>query len=469
MSTTLNRGTWFFMWDRNMSYLGEIIDYEEDSNVQGLHWFKCNLHYDRITNEEMREERTFSSRDFEQFRELTLMTPAEGQSTLQQLISHQGMEAAAAAAGAPTVQAAATPDADATDAAMPAVTEMPSAAQLHAAIAGRSDPEMLSATQLRASIAGRPDPEAVQPTQPTQPTPADAAVIGEELALTVNPMGNPYAAPLAPAARVAAPINGPAVFPAEVAPPPPNYINRQVFRPRVDNTDIPFTTYDTPLGSGNMKSVMALYESNPKDSWESVDKGVSQSSHQFFIYAGKEASDKIVQQKLDYLSHHKWLSMEINHLYMLSFDGMDTKCIYLGKNTWAMHPVIDNEIPGLVGLKYVNIFKDSIQYFTILKLDQDSTDNQAVIENIARVIENIDPNQLTVGQDELDEIYCKSDTVEDIQHRDITRAWEQALVYNYYTGAELDPRLDVKAFADQETLSSLATVREDTRVLELLT
>ncbi len=246
----------------------------------------------------------------------------------------------------------------------------------------------------------------------------------------------------------------------------PVYIRRTEFN---DNQPLPSDDserFQTPLGSGDMKSIVSLFNVNPSASWETINTIIEETGHLLLSYTNSSTREKIIQTKLNFLAAHDWVTLEVKGLYEFEFKDKITKAVYLGEHHWLMNPDENNDIDGLKGHAYTKIDMDLIQNFSVNKLD----DSSLALEISNEVMLHIEPNDLQYLSDQgSQEIFCIA-SGERIQliKKDISKSWEKALVYDYYLGGSLDLRLSIKDFNEVSSIKKLATVREDAPVLEAL-
>ncbi len=247
------------------------------------------------------------------------------------------------------------------------------------------------------------------------------------------------------------------------------YQPRSIFRPMNDLPDIESKKFQTTLGSGDMKSVLKLYEANPERSWNTVDTIINETGHLLLSWTKSDLRQKIINQKINYLTKHNWMDLEINSMYELQYQDNITIGIYLGDQHWAMHPTRKNEISELVGKTYIMI-KENINDFYIRLIDK--RENQDIHDRIIRVMEEISPSEIrSLSEGGNNSVYCRSDSDNvEIARRDVSKNWEKAFVYNYYTGGDMDTRLKLDQFnsSDKKAITRLAEVRKDTEVLEAM-
>ncbi len=374
---TLKKGTWFYFRHDNEAKLGEIIDFAKDEERPDLYWFQCTLHYDLQVNQEIDENKLLSSRNFEQFRELDLMTEEDGENALERLIER--------------------------------------------------DRERRQQEQ-----------EQESPERPTRERPTRAVESEESEPEDTDS--------------------------EDAAEPERDYISSQMFRPTHGSLNILSSNFKTPLGSGDMKSILKIYEADSDRSWQAVDTMIEQTGHLLLTYTNAATRRSIINHKVDYLASHDWQELEVRALYELTYGNLITKAIYLGGNHWMTKPYDHNAIDGLEGKILIAIGVNEIKDFRVARIE----DNE-IRDFILDSIDGIRPSDLThLAGVEDKRIYCQTSADASIEKKEISKNWEKAFTYNYYLGEDLDLRLPVSEFNDREAIEKLATAREDTAVLEVL-
>ncbi len=420
---TLRKGTWFRFSSNDESKLGEIIDYQQDEERPELHWFKCHLKFDLRENLSIDVEKVYSSRNFEQFPSLQLLSEEDGLEFLETLEDSRNIPDmiiggdASEEAGSDGILAAAIRRAARTPGMFGGLT--------------REEP---------VSIRERID-RAVH----------DRDHGGTERGVETRP------------ARTR-----PAREEPEATEPERAYQSATTFRVSRPETNVSSKNFQTPLGSGDMKSVLKLYTVNPERSWESVNNIIDETGHLLLTYADGNTRRKIIQQKIDYMLNHKWMTLTVNTVYKLERDSKETIALYLGKNRWAMHPTRKNDIVGLYGNNFIKIPTEEMIHFGIDLFP--ITDEQEILKDIIDQTQEINPTELhTLANEEEANFYCATTAPRDeLLRNDLTRNWEKAFVYNYYVGEELNTQLELSKFKDVEAITKLAAVKDDTQVLERL-
>jgi len=244
------------------------------------------------------------------------------------------------------------------------------------------------------------------------------------------------------------------------------YTGIQGFNPVGTMPTIDSKTFKTPLGSGDMKSVLSLYEANPDTSWEAINIIIQETGHLLLTYTHADLRDQIIQQKVKTLLNTDTIELEVNRLYKLTFNDLSTSAIYLGKERWAMHAETCNQIDDIRGKEFVSIFENQLRYFKITNLD-----DQDMADRIKRrVIPDINPQEIqSCAESGNLKITCvASEEKTLITKNEIGKNWEKAFVYIYYLGGTIDNRMNLKDFDDVDSIKKLATVRGDNLVLEAL-
>ncbi len=367
---TLDRGTWYHAISDQISVLGEIVDYSEDGEQQGLYWFTCLNHFDIGNNAALSNRVRYSSRQFEQFSTLNLFSEEEGRHHLAMF----------------------------TERLQPTATER--------------GPERVREVGDTSDASDMAEPEEVEETQSFM----EARSFSMDEAITRLP------------------------------------------RSKSKNFNI-------PLGSGDMKTTLKFYESDPERSWDAIDSFINETGHLILQYNGSSGRQKILNQKMDWLVGHSWMELEIKELYELEYNSKKTSAVYLGGQHWLMDAMINNQIDSLRGNTYSSIQVEDLKKFTVRKLvDSNLKDN--LLENLS----DIKPEDVIRFADAgPSSIYCINDSRNDfIPKKDIGKNWEKAFTYGYYIGGDLDTRLDIKNFDDVESIEKLATARGDTEILAAL-
>ncbi len=426
-NVTLRKGTWFYFSTETETKLAEIVDYQVDDERSDLHWFKCIMKYDARAEESMDSEKVYSSRNFEQFRSLDLFDEERGREILrdfeqrdQRRREHQRQEQQEREEGEES-DIEETSDRE-----------------------GRNIAEVLedlvSETRRNRTTEARPRPAR---TRPARARPATQPTYAEPNDINIPQTG-------------------------EASAPEREYQPRSVFPTEAARANIRGKNFKVPVGSGDMKSVIKLYEADNELSREAIDNIVNETGHLLLTHTGHDTRQKIINQKLDFLAKHKWMDLVINEMYQLEYNDKITIAIYLGKQHWAMHPSLKNEISELTGKTFVLIEDQIIKNMIIEEYSKISDDE--MYHSIKNTFVEINPEEIQyLSEDRNSTIYCKSRTEsEAISKRDVSKNWEKALVYNYYLGESLDSRLDIKAFKDAKAIEKLAKVRDDTKVLAAL-
>ncbi len=227
--------------------------------------------------------------------------------------------------------------------------------------------------------------------------------------------------------------------------------------------------FSKSLGSGDMKTMLSVYEANPSLSFDIINKVIDETGHLLLTYTNNNVRQKIINQKINWLQNRHTMMIEPDSLYKLSYHNKDTIAIYLGDEFWAMHPTLNNSIRNTTGSKFIKIQKTDMINFRIQKLDlgQNREANTRIIQD---VMSEIDPSRL----DELSsspntEVYILSpEAKESIPKKEVSKNWQKAFVYNYYIGGTLDTKLDLNGFNDHDSIKKLAEIRNDTEVLEAM-
>ncbi len=415
-TVVLKKGTWFQMRNNEEALLGEIVDFQQDEENPELYWLKCKLHFDYNAEQEMDQEKLYSSRDFETFRDLQLYTEDAGEDLLENAIDNIRERG----------------DRD--------EREMPNIGEELARLAGEA---------MQAGI-GRLIPDTVE---------------NDQRRPVVDP--GPSRERRRPRERVEGPGEPTHAEPREgETREEPVYIRRTEYN---DNQPLPSDDserFKTPLGSGDMKSIVSLFNVNSSASWETINTIIEETGHLLLSYTNSSTREKIIQTKLNFLAAHDWVTLEVKSLYELEFKDKITKAVYLGGDHWLMNPEENNDIDGLKDHAYIKIDMDRIQNFSVKKLD----DSSLVLDIGTKVMSHVNPSDLQYLSDRgSQEIFCMA-TGERAQltKKDISKSWEKALVYDYYLGGSLDLRLSIKDFNEVDSVKKLATVREDAPVLEAL-
>ncbi len=246
------------------------------------------------------------------------------------------------------------------------------------------------------------------------------------------------------------------------------YQPSSTFQIRNQLSDISSSNFNTPLGSGDMKSILKIYTADPETSWDAIDNSINETGHLMLTYTNNHTRQKIIDQKLDQLTKHHWVTLEINNMYNLNFSEEHTKAIYLGDHRWVMHPSVNNNIEGLMGRTYTTIHDKEIKSFQITEIGV--VDNQELHASILRIMGEINPRDIEqlAAMGSKDTYCATSSQRESISKKDIHKNWEKAFVYNYYIGGDLDTRLDLKSFSDVKAIENLAEARRDTEILAAL-
>ncbi len=361
----LNRGTWYLakVSRESDAILGEIIDFQEDPEAPGLHWFACVNRFNITNNSETDDRVRYSSRDFEQFSTLDLFSSEDGNLHLRTL------------------------------------TE-------------------------RSQVIGSQDMTA-EPTESAE---------SEESARS--------------------------------------YIDNNVFSEEGSLESLPRSSskkYSRSLGSGDMKTMLKVYEANPALSFGVINDVIDETGHLLLTYTSNAIRQKIINQKIDWLSNRHTMSLSPDNLYKLSYRGKDTIAVYLGDQYWAMHPEQSNSIPDLIGNKFVNIQKNLMINFNVQRLDfsQDREIHSSILETS---VSDINPERIQMMKNAGDtDVYVLSEeTLDRIPKKNISKNWQKAFVYNYYIGGTIDTKLDLKHFDDSDSIEKLAEARKDRSVLMAL-
>ncbi len=403
-TVTLKKGTWFQMRNSNGTFLGEILDYQQDEGNPDLYWFKCRLLFNYDQYELIDDDKLFSNRDFEAFNELVLHSPEAGEHLLNE----------------------------------------------HTAVVERRVRE-------REELA----PEGATPGLPhTAPlTPVREAI---EQAAGIGP--TPRHGRIRPTEELGRDRDDGQDLPESV--PERDYLEGSFFNRETPRPDIETTHFKTPLGSGNMKSILKVYEAQPKDSWDAIDNMIEETGHLLLTYTKDNVRQEIIQQKLDYLLNHAWINIEINVLYQLKFNDQITKALYLGNYHWASLPNEANDIYGLNDRSFFIVVPEEMKDFTITEIQ----DNTLFLQIGSQVIPEINPEEISrLAENGSAEVYCSvEETRNTISKKDISENWEKALVYNYYIADTISDKLEIKDFDDVASITKLATTREDSVVLAAL-
>ncbi len=248
-----------------------------------------------------------------------------------------------------------------------------------------------------------------------------------------------------------------------------SYRERSVFRPSLHVPHISAKDFKTPLGSGDMKSILKLYEANPETSWDAVDTIINETGHLLLTYTNNNTRQNIINQKLTWLNQHHSITLECNSMYNLNYKGKITTAIYIGNYHWAMHRSIDNDIDNMVGGSFMMIPKETMISFMIDEVNIEDHRNkyQLILDT---TISEIDPETFSeLRESTNNEVYCLSDSqTTSIPKKDVSKNWGKAFTYNYYIGGNMDTRLDLKNLDDVASIEKLAMAREDTEVLAAL-
>ncbi len=423
---TLKKGTWFQMSTDQDRLLGEIVDFQRDEANPDLYWLKCNMLFDYGADAGMDTEKLYSSRDFEGFRELYLYEEDEGRSMLIRALEHTRAREEEPPPRGDTI-------ADALE-------------RLRRIIPiDISVPDRLDET-------GRPEQERIF-TGPGEPVEEGRA---QETRRPRRRRENGQAED-----RDRDGVQEAAREPERV------YLGTQGFNPLGLFPTIATQEFKTPLGSGDMKAVLSLYEANPKSSWEAVNVIIQETGHLLLTYTNATLRDKIIQHKVKSMLNTNTFELEVNGLYKLEYDGVSTTAMYLGAERWATHPETCNQIEDLRGKKLTAVFAIQLTSFKVSEV----TDDPALAELInGTILPDINPRDIAHYAERGNlEITCiANEEKEVIVKKEIGKNWEKAFVYAYYLGGELDTKMALKEFDDVDSIMKLATAREDAPVLQAL-
>ncbi len=408
-TVTLKKGTWFRMDHDGLAQLGEIVDFQRDESNPDLFWFKCIIHFKYNESQETNVEKLYSSQDFERFNRLELYEAEAGQEILSNATRMS--------------------------------VEEPERL--------RGIQELLRDMTEGINPLGMIDRDGERPIRARE-------IEDTETARDIR----------RPAQRRPRGQQDQAVDPSEETRPEPDYTRAFHFHDETDRTMEETVPFKTPLGSGDMKTILKLFMASPVESWRAIDTIVEETGHLIMTYANASTRQKIIQTKINFLVKHNWIDLEVKSLYELEFKDEKTKAIYLGGNYWAMQAETDNSIIGLAGRTHTKIDTVLIQNFKINKLE----DSALSLEIGSKVLPTINPTDIDYFAEQgNEEVFCIATAEREfLVKKDINKSWEKALTYDYYLGGAIDPRVSVKEFNDVDSIRKLATIKEDAMVLEAL-
>jgi hypothetical protein len=223
---------------------------------------------------------------------------------------------------------------------------------------------------------------------------------------------------------------------------------------------------EIPLGSGEMKSILKLYEANPRYTWQTIDNIIQSTGHLLLTYTNNDLRQKIVQNKIDYLLNRNWVKFQDGKMYKMEYNGEITIAVYFSSN-WVTSPRSNNNIAGLRGNALTFIHEEDLRNFKIETVSE--SDYSQLYQNLKNTINHeIDKSELYDPFDNI-KILCRTDEFRaKIPAKEIERNWQKAFVYNYYISGNLDPRLDLANFQDSAAIRSMAEIKKDSVVLEAL-
>ncbi len=238
--------------------------------------------------------------------------------------------------------------------------------------------------------------------------------------------------------------------------PEPAYLNISAFSIEEESSLIASKYYTIPLGSGSMKTILKMYSAQPKEFWETINASIEETGHLLLTYTNIDLRQTIVNQKINYLLNHETVTLKVKELYKLNFKDQETEAMYLGDGYWTTLNMTSNTIDGLRGKSFSNIDNKILNKFTVTPI----YNGELSIEIEQTVLPSIDPQQLERLADagEAKVVCVTSSERNAIPSSDISKNWEKAFEYNYYTSAELDPRLDLTAFQAVDNIKKLATI-----------
>jgi hypothetical protein len=218
------------------------------------------------------------------------------------------------------------------------------------------------------------------------------------------------------------------------------------------------TAYTVELGSGNMKTMLRLFEDAPAKIFESINKVIRETGHLLLTYAKANVRQKIVDYKVIYENSHSFLQLEKGAVYTLTYRGNETVAKYVSRDVWVTHLEDKNNIPEMQFKMFHQIDIELLVDFQIQKVE-----NQLSF-NFTREMGEINPEW---SEHPEFEVYCKNTNSDKIK---MDLNWQKAIVYHYIMGGTIPENIDISSFQSQEkeNIKELANIRDDQKILSLL-
>jgi hypothetical protein len=221
---------------------------------------------------------------------------------------------------------------------------------------------------------------------------------------------------------------------------------------------------DFPVDSGKTKTILELFNANPKRQWPLIDRIVNETGHLIFTTLSRNTITKILEHKVEWELTHIDLKLEVNTYYELTnHKGQSSVGKFIGDDYWVLSPENHNDIHELKGRKFGRIPQSFLSEYIVEKID--TSNFEALVGEIESTISNI--RNLThynnVGDITVSVLSAKRS--DKVLAEQLTLNWQKAFTYNYYKGMPLDPRLEVANFEEKEAIKKLAEYKGDQAIL----
>jgi len=223
------------------------------------------------------------------------------------------------------------------------------------------------------------------------------------------------------------------------------------------DTNLRNDKHQVGFSTGDMKTIIRLFEAMPEKTWPRIENLVAESGHQILKFMKRETRQKMIEYKIQWDQTHQSLTFQPGKIYEFENEQhKKTTAIYAGSYFWLTEETNKNHIPDMVGSMLHEFNSTTIKRFTIH--EKNSYENENKLKNIYNQYRNTLPSEAIT-------VICKTDNNSKIK---LDHKWQDVIFYHYFLGGEIPKEINLLEQDNSHLFKKLALARNDQETIERL-